>query len=237
MIANNNKRGGRRGTTKRRGQRRNNAPMRDGTSRASIPTLGVGRSIPVGFPDKILSKVRYHDSEPLAIAGGAISKYVYRWNSMFDPDFTGVGHQPLFRDTFAAVYDHYAVVSAVAKVKFINTAAVAMFVGVVTDDDTSTSTLLDTLCEQTHGQHMLLPPLTGALSTYTFSVTWNCEKFLGIDPYTSELYKTAVTANPQEESDLTVWALSIDGSSVTCYFDIEFEYTVLWSELATPVQS
>lgn len=181
--------------------------------------------------------MRYHDTEPLTIAGGAVQKYVYRWNSTFDPDLTGVGHQPLFRDTFAAIYDHYAVISAVARVKFINTAAVAMFVGCVTDDDSTTSTLLDTLCEQTHGYHMLLPPLTGALSTHTFTVPWSCKKILNIDPYTSELYKTAVGSNPTEDSNLTIWALSIDGSAVTCYFDIEFEYTVLWTELATPVQS
>jgi len=202
-----------------------------------VPTLGVGGSIPLGFPDQIIGKLRYHDAEPLTISAGAIQKYVYRWNSTFDPDFTGVGHQPMFRDTFAAIYDHYAVISAVAKLKFINTSSVAFYVGALTDDDSSTATLLDTLCEQTHGIHALIPPLTGALSTHTFTIPWSCKKFLNIDPFTSELYKTAVGSNPVEDSNLTVWALSIDGNANSVYYDIEFEYTVLWTELATPTQS
>ncbi len=237
LIAN-KQRGGRRGTSKRRAQRRNNGPITAGSGNyTNIPTLGINRSMPIGFPDQLIGKLRYHDAEPLTISGGAIQKYVYRWNSMFDPDFTGVGHQPLFRDTFAAIYDHYAVISAVAKVKFINTAAVPFYVGAVIEDDSTSSTLLDTLCEQTHGWHTLLPPVTGSLSSVTVTIPWSCKKILNIDPYTDELYKTSVGSNPTEESYLSVWALSNDGSATTVYFDVEFVYTVLWTELATPTQS
>jgi hypothetical protein len=202
-----------------------------------VPTLGVGGGIPTGFPDQLIAKLRYHDGEPLTVAAGAIAKYVYRWNSMFDPDQSGVGHQPLFRDTFAAVYDQYAVISAVAKVKFINTSSVAFYVGAVIEDDVTSSTTLDTLCEQTHGWHMLLPAQAGSLSSTSVTIPWSCKKVLNIDPFTSEAYKTAVGSNPTEESDLTVWALSIDASANTVHYDIEFEYTVLWTELSTPTQS
>jgi hypothetical protein len=202
-----------------------------------IPFIGTGAGSTYGFPDKMMSKVRYHDTEPLTVSGGSLQKYVYRLNSTFDPDLTGVGHQPLFRDTYAAIYDHYSVVSAKALIKFINTSSVAFHIGCLIDDDNTTSTTLDTLCEQSHGQHKVVPPVTGSLSTHTFNVTWDCKKILGIDPFASETYKTAVGSNPAEESDLTVWALSIDASANTVYFDIEIEYTVLWTELSTPVQS
>jgi hypothetical protein len=184
-----------------------------------------------------MAKLRYHDAEPLTIAGGSLQKYVYRWNSTFDPDFTGVGHQPMFRDTFAAIYDQYAVVRATAKITWVNTATVPAYVGAVTDDDTSTSTSLDTLCEQTHGIHFFLPAQAGSLSTVTTTLQWECKKFLNIDPFTSELYKTAVGSNPTEESDLTIWALTQGGTSATVYYDVEFTYDVLWTELATPTQS
>jgi hypothetical protein len=204
---------------------------------ANVPTLGIGRQIPLGFPDKMLTKIRYHDAEPLTISAGAVQKYLYRWNSVFDPDFTGVGHQPLYRDTMAAIYDHYAVVSAKAKVKFINSAAVPFYFGVLTEDDSSSPAFLDTLCEQTHGWHMLVPALTGSLSSVAHTATWSAKQFLNIDPFTSEEYKTAVGSNPTEESYLVIWALSNDGSATTVYFDVEIEYTVLWTELATPTSS
>jgi hypothetical protein len=197
----------------------------------------MGNSIPLGFPDRIMSKLRYHDAETLTSTAGSLGKYVYRWNSTFDPDASGVGHQPMFRDTFAGIYDHYAVVRASATVKFINSSSVAMFVGMVTDDDTTTSSTLDTLCEQTHGWHELLPAQAGSLSTVTHTFQWECVKYLGIDPYTSEQYKTAVGSNPTEESTITVWVLSTDGSTQSMLVDSEIVYTILWTELASPSQS
>jgi hypothetical protein len=199
--------------------------------------MAIGRQLPMGFPDKLLSKVRYVDLQTLTSTLGSIGKYAFRWNSTFDPDATGVGHQPLFRDTFTSVYDQYAVVSATARIKFINPGADPIRVGVLIDDDFTSSTTVDTLCEQTHGQHVLLPPLTGSLSTHTFTISWDCKKVLGIDPFSSELYKTGVGLNPTEESYLHIWMNNSLAATSSAYFDIELIQTVLWTELATPLQS
>jgi hypothetical protein len=186
----------------------------------------------------MLSKVRYHEFSSISSTSGGLSNTGYRWNSTFDPDATYTGHQPLYRDTFAAIYDHYAVVSAQATVKFINTSTTAPFmVGVVTDDDTSMTTTIDTVCEQVSGQHALLPPLAGSLSSHTFNISWDCMKVLGIDPFTSQAYKSAVGSNPPEDSLLFAWVASADSSTATCYYDITIDYLVLWSELTTPSQS
>jgi len=216
-------------------------PRRNKAAKQQAPypvgTMAIGREMPFGFPDKIVSKLRYVDLLTLSSTLGSIGKQAFRWNSTFDPDATGTGHQPLFRDTFASVYDQYAVVSAVAKVKFINTGVDPIRVGVVTDDDFTSSTTVNTLCEQFHGQHVMLPPMAGSLSSHTFTITWDCKKILSIDPYTSELYKTAVGSNPTEESYLHCWmSNSLAGTSVA-YVDVELVQNVLWTELNTPVQS
>jgi hypothetical protein len=198
---------------------------------SKIPRLGLG------FPDRLLSKVRYHEnSAAISTLGGVIGN-IYRWNSIFDPDASFGGHQPLYRDIYATIYDHYSVISARAVVKFINTSAAPFIVGCVTEDDTTFSATVDTLCEQDHGVHVFLPPLTGALSTHTFNLDWDCQKILGINPFASETYKTGQGANPAEESDLIVWLASADASTATLYYDITIEYDVLWTELATPTQS
>jgi len=205
--------------------------------RPGVATLAIGRQMPMGFPDKLMSKLRYCDLNTLTSTLGSIGRYVFRWNSTFDPDLTGVGHQPLYRDTFAGIYDQYSVVSATAKIKFINPGTDPIRVGVVTDDDNTGSTTVDTLCEQAHGQHVLLPPMAGSLSSHTFNISWDCKKILTIDPFTSEAYKTAVGSDPTEQSDLHVWFNNAIAGTSVCYFDIELIQTVLWTELSTPVQS
>lgn len=199
--------------------------------------MGLNRSIPLGFPDQIIAKLRYHDGEPIASVSGALGKYSYRWNSTFDPDYTGTGHQPLFRDTFAGIYDQYAVVSAVAKITFCNVGAYPCYVGAITEDDSTSSTLLDVLCEQTHGWHKLLPAEGGSLSSVTVTLPWSAKKILNIDPFTSQTYKTAIGSNPTEESYLTLWVVTADGTTGKCYVDTTIEQTVLWTELSTPTES
>lgn len=191
----------------------------------------------MGFPDRLVTKLKYHTLGTLTSTSGAVGTYQWRWNSTFDPDITNTGHQPLYRDTYASLYDQYAVVSASAIIKVVNTNTAPFICGVVTDDDASPSTNLDTLCEQNHGEHTLLPPQTGALSAHTFRVKWNCKSVLGIDPFSSELYKTAVGSNPTEQSDLTLWAATSDASTNTLLFEATIVQEVLWTELSTPTQS
>lgn len=191
-----------------------------------------------GFPTRIVSTVRYHEAGSLVSVVGSLVNSTYRWNSTFDPDLSGGGHQPLYRDTYATVYDHYAVVSAKAYITFVNPTTSPVLVGVVNDDDGTASTTLDTICEQSTSQYQLLGPVSSSKSTCSFIPTWNAKNALGIDPFTSEQYKTAIGSNPAEDSILAVFAADISGAaSTTIYYDIIIEMTVLWTELSTPVQS
>jgi hypothetical protein len=190
-----------------------------------------------GAPDRLMTTLRYHSIGSISSTSGAPGSYAFRWNSTFDPDITSTGHQPLYRDSFAAIYDHYSVVSARAMVRFQNDTSDPFLVGVVTDDNSSPSTTLDTLCEQAHGQQAMMSPLTGSRSSVKFFIGWSCKKVLGINPFASETYKTPVGSNPAEESDLILWAADAAGNTNSVIFDIELEYDVLWTELTTPSQS
>jgi len=54
------------------------------------------------------TKVKYTDSTGFASAGGDYT-YIFRLNSLFDPDYTGGGHQPMGHDELATLYDNYQV--------------------------------------------------------------------------------------------------------------------------------
>ncbi len=51
----------------------------------------------------------YYDTYQLATSSLAGAFQTFRANSIFDPDFTNVGHQPMFRDQVAALYQSYRV--------------------------------------------------------------------------------------------------------------------------------
>jgi hypothetical protein len=192
----------------------------------------------LGFPHSMVSQLRYVDSYSLTITSGSLAKQVMRWNSTFDPDLTGTGHQPLYRDTYAAIYDQYAVIRASIEVKICNTDTSNLIIcGIVSEDDAASSSTVDTLCEQATGQHTTLPPLAGSLSTHTFRMDWDCKKMLHIDPFTSEAYKTAVGNNPTEESDLVIWATNFSAASQSVNATVTLVQEVLWTELSSPTQS
>lgn len=60
-------------------------------------------------PDRQLTKLRYCESLNAAIISPAIFTYYLYRSSLYDPDYTGTGHQPLWRDELVTLYERYRV--------------------------------------------------------------------------------------------------------------------------------
>jgi len=75
------------------------------------------------FPKTRFVKHTYVDNVTLPAASGPGygREYVFRANSTYDPDFTGVGHQPMYRDQMAAAYQKYLVMYSIIKVTYQQT--------------------------------------------------------------------------------------------------------------------
>lgn len=73
---------------------------------------GYGRTRFVSYDTLLQHKFRtrltYCDTKTLVPAAGQ-ARYVWRLNSLFDPDFTGGGHQPGYHDEWALLYKKYRV--------------------------------------------------------------------------------------------------------------------------------
>lgn len=67
---------------------------------------------PSGMPRVSSSKIRYCDVVTLQSTIGVLGSHVFRANSIYDPDFTGTGHQPMSHDTWATLFNHYTVTGA-----------------------------------------------------------------------------------------------------------------------------
>jgi hypothetical protein len=226
-------------------RRRNTSSVRKRNRRNLLPASS-GRDYTInafaypvfGFPDRLRTQLRYSDSFGIASVTGAVGAQKYRSNSIYDPDQTNAGHQPLYFDTYAAIYDHYAVIGSTIKVELINSNTSTFVAGLVIDDDTTISSDVRVLCEQNHGMSATLTPLTGSSSKHTFTCSFNAARVLGIDPFTSQSYKTGIASNPTEESYFIVWVADLLGSGTTYLtMKVEIIYDVLFTELSTPTVS
>lgn len=68
-------------------------------------------------PRRKFKNLYYHDTIAINDAGGDFN-YIFKVNSLFDPDLTGVGHQPRGLDQWAAFYRQYKVHAVKATVRF-----------------------------------------------------------------------------------------------------------------------
>ncbi len=77
--------------------------------------LGMGRSPAAALPAEVSVDMVYQDRFNLATSSGVAGTQVFQANSIYDPDFTNVGHQPMYRDQWAAIYQRYKVVTCKAE--------------------------------------------------------------------------------------------------------------------------
>lgn len=110
----------------------------------------VPRSLLQPFPDSRLVRHKYCDTISLSAGtgGGAASTWIFRTNSLYDPDYTGVGHQPMFHDEMAAQYKTYTVLRSWIRITFPNEANIAQNLYLWADSDVTTPPNHSTLLEQ-----------------------------------------------------------------------------------------
>lgn len=196
-----------------------------------IPGIQGPRSF--GFPNSIITKLRYGTYITLTGTTGARGLNVFIANGLFDPDSTGIGHQPMWFDNYSNLYNRYTVIGSKITAVFAPvTTSNNQVVGIVCDDNTSISTTVEALLEQSNGVSML----TGMPGSQPVAMTATFEPLeaFGVDTKDDGASSTAVSANPTEQWTFAVWNAAADGTTtVTCNVKVEIEYTVKFSELIT----
>lgn len=79
-------------------------------------------SIPHLYNNNFTVNLTYADNYQLTVKcdGTDSDSYLWRMNSIYDPDYTGAGHQPNQRDLWAAMYSYYTVLACDYKIKMYN---------------------------------------------------------------------------------------------------------------------
>lgn len=197
----------------------------------------VGRSTTVGFPKQLTMKHRYVQVVNMQWAGTNLP-YYYIWstNGMYDPDITGVGHQPMYFDQLTAIYNHYTVHSSKITVDFTCQAAtgnlLATTCGIYIEDDTTVNPAnVGDFCEQSSAVYgQCLPPTANVLR---ITKKWSAKQAFGGNTMDNDNLQGTVSANPFEQQAFIVFARGNDNSmiaqAITAHVTIE--YTATWDEL------
>lgn len=164
---------------------------------------------------------------------GVGSGYVYRADSIFDPNFTGVGAQPVGYDQMAELYEKYIVWKTEYKVVYSNqNNALDEVCGVFISD--TAPTLLDHdrfiqngMCDWTVAERN-----GNGDSRVTFTGTIDLPKLHGMTKQAylaDDVHQSAIDANPPDGAYITLFGAHVDPTGSTTgllRYEIEIRFHV-----------
>lgn len=197
-----------------------------------------------GFPRSLITKLKYIEAPATFTTVGVTPQTnIYRANSIFDPDFTGIGHQPLFYDTYAAIYQNYRVIGSKIRVTFapledrtdtsISSVGGPWVVGIGGSTTTTAfGSSIRNRMEQNDSVWKILNARTGADGVQTVVAVFEPLRNLGF-PAGDDTVSAGISTNPSKQWYWHVWVGQLTNSyTTTVSVTTEIEYTV---ELMNPL--
>ena len=175
---------------------------------------------------KMLTRMKYHDAISVNPGIGNVGAHVFSANGLYDPDITGVGHQPRGLDQILALYDHFVALGSKIHLKIDNSDnASSIVVGIAVLDTATASASVDYYMESGYVKSVICPG--GNEGARTLSLKVNPNKFLGRShPMSDSQLKGSSSANPTEGVYFHVFAFApdtaIDAGDVNLSVDIEY---------------
>ncbi len=196
--------------------------------RAEPSTLrGLG---PMGFPRKLRFTHKYFDYST-GTSAGVMNTQQFSCNGLFDPNTTGVGHQPVYFDQLTPIYNHYTVMKSFIVFRITSTGTNDLMAGGYIDDDTSAAPNFFSTVEQSGSRVTVINHLNAHPTV--FSLSWDAKKYFGGDILDNDNLQGNVGANPTEQSYFTFQIVSIDSAAYTYTWTAEIVYDAIWDEIKT----
>lgn len=206
--------------------------------RSMVKTTGPGleRALPLGKTFKLSTRYVATNIVIDPGASGIASTHVFSMNGMYDPDITGVGHQPLgFDQTVGVMYNHYTVIASRARVSVFNRDTLYPINCILQLKDTATtSTDVDDIIENGLCRWDTIPPAGTGGAQKNLVINCSPTKFFGRKVLQDDIFRGSSSSNPSEQVYLHVVAaptVATDTSDLRC--TIEIEYTAILTE---PIQ-
>jgi len=200
-----------------------------------------------GFPKSHMVRLRYV-TECVITCSGLSKSYNFRANGMFDPDKTGIGHQPKAFDQWMLIYNHYNVVGSKINCKLASSHGADNFIWGVTRTPTydQMDNKLLTYCLENRynkGYRTIGSSynMSGqrALSNTAQSCKYSQKSQFGKNSAQKENLTGSATTDPTEEQFFEVWIAPINNvaSAQTASFIVTIDYLALLTEPRVLAQS
>lgn len=195
---------------------------------------------PTVVPDSKIVRHRYVDYVTLDTSSGTSDRNIYRANSMFDPNQTGIGSQPLGFDQWSVFYDHYTVLGSKCTAQFLSSSGSGVtgtsIVGVILTDNSLSLPTPTAIMEQNNSNWKVMTALT-AQQKATVSSYYSPKKFFGLTDIGDNraLIGASTNANPVEDAYFSVYTAAINGvaDSALVSVIVTIEFTVMYTERKT----
>lgn len=214
---------------KRHYRRKATARRKTKLTRRTRPSYTVSKTSPL--PDRAFTKLRYSSLGALTYAGfGVPAANQFRVNSLFDPDLSGTGHQPLAFDQYAGIYNRYRVYGMKWKITFSNRSTTYQGeVAIQSRPNVATHSNMDTIYEAPYTSRKATCGVEGSgqavrvLSGYT-----SVSKVRGVNRSVvknDDEYSALISANPAVTPTITLYMQNTDTTTaLTIAYRLELEY-------------
>ncbi len=177
-------------------------------------------------PHKYIT-LRYVEEFSNSILTSAGAQQTMNLNSLFDPNRTGSGHQPMGFDTVASLYNRYRVLKVRVTVKFI--ASANYMIVVIPLNGLLVSSIADqatyqTACEQRMAQKRDLS--SGGPST-TVKMNPSLDKVNGclkVEYLADDRFEAAVGSSPTEIITLSIGLFNPTGATIVPYYSVTMDF-------------
>lgn len=180
--------------------------------------------------------MRYSDPYvPIPIpADTFLGTYIYSCNGIYDPNYTGVGHQPSGFDQLMAMYDHFVVIGAKMIVTFVNNdTSDAMVCGIDVRDSINAESDVRVIIESGTAKYANISNRDGGSNQVTMEYKINPNKFLSRSkPLSDPNLKGGASGNPIEQCYFHVFSGNLNdqgtqGTAVTANIVIEYQVILI----------
>lgn len=179
------------------------------------------------FPRSSLVSMRYADE--IQYTGTPAYTHSFRANSLFDPDYTGTGHQPMGFDQWSNFYSKYRVRSITVELHACSTGTQPVTMAFCVENDNTVSSNPSEVAERNSGDYRVIAQ--SGQQPVVFKKTYNMEDIAG-QSIEDEEYAALVTANPAKPWFWNLSVAAMDGSSaIAGHFLIVITYN---AELTDP---
>lgn len=190
------------------------------------------------FGKQFYTKLRYNEAHTFGASSTVnfASNYKYCLNSLFDPNVSGVGHQPMGFDNLMSIYEKYTVVGAKITVCFIGDTTVPSVCGLrLVDGNESAVADKKKAIENGDSSWKYMTTANGGHNRVTLTRSVNCKKFFGQKAIVGDdKYTMGSGSSPLDDDKIIaeLWVAPVSASDQhgRTLVDVTIEYTAVFTE-------